>query len=137
MKTETLQIQKREELDRSNLSLLAELKELRRMKNAILVAHYYQRDEIKFVADFIGDSLELSKKCKEADADIIVFAGVYFMAETAKILNPLKKVLIPSLDAGCSLAASITAEDVRKLKTKYPKAAVVSYVNTSAEVKAE
>ncbi len=117
--------------------LIEKLKQLKQEKNAIIAAHYYQRDEVKFVADFVGDSLELSKKCKETDADVILFAGVRFMAETAKILNPMKTVLISSLEAGCSLADSITADQVRKLKARYPEAAVVSYVNTSAKIKAE
>jgi quinolinate synthase len=116
---------------------LARLRSLKVEKRAVIPAHYYQREEIKMVADFIGDSLELSKKCKEIDADVILFAGVKFMAETAKILNPTKQVLIPSLEAGCSLADSITAQDVRGLRNQYPKAAVVSYINTNADVKAE
>lgn len=120
-----------------NHNLLKEVELLKKKKNAVVLAHYYQTDEVKFVADFIGDSLELSKKAKEVQTDIIVFAGVIFMAETAKILNSTTKVLIPSLEAKCSLADSLTAQNVRKLRQKYPDAAVVAYVNTYADVKAE
>ncbi len=111
---------------------------LKRQKNAIILAHNYQRPEILFgVADFVSDSFALSVEAKKTNADIILFCGVQFMAETAKILNPSKKVLIPSLEAGCSLSESITARDVRALKSKHPNVPVVTYVNTSAEVKAE
>ncbi len=118
--------------------LVSEINKLKKEKNAVVLCHNYQRPEILFgVADFIGDSLELSKKAAETNSKIVVFAGVKFMAETAKILNPEKKVLIPDLEAGCSLSESIRAKDVRELKKKFPKAATVCYVNTSAEVKAE
>ncbi len=117
--------------------VLKEIKTLKKKKNAVILAHYYQPDEVKIIADFIGDSLELSKKAKESQTDIIVFAGVIFMAETAKILNPTTKVLIPSLEAKCSLADSVTAQHIRKLRQKYPDAAVIAYVNTYADVKAE
>lgn len=111
---------------------------LKREKNAIILAHNYQTPEIYHcVADFVGDSLGLARKGASVDADVIVMAGVHFMAETTKILNPEKIVLMPDLDAGCSLAASITAADVRALRLKHPGAPVVSYVNTTAEVKAE
>lgn len=107
-------------------------------RNAVVLAHNYQTPEIFHgVADITGDSLALAQKAAETDADVIVMAGVHFMAETAKILNPAKTVLIPDLEAGCSLAASISAPDVRLLRQRYPGAPVVTYVNTSAEVKAE
>jgi quinolinate synthase len=111
---------------------------LKRKRNAIILAHNYQTPEIfHCVADIVGDSLALAREAMKAEADIIVLAGVYFMAETAKLLNPEKTVLIPDLDAGCSLAASITAQDVRLLRERYPGVPIVSYVNTSAAVKAE
>lgn len=110
---------------------------LKKERNAIILGHNYQTPEIfHCVADVVGDSLALARKALETDADVIVMAGVHFMAETAKILNPEKTVLMPDMDAGCSLAASITAEDVLLMKEKYPGAPVVSYVNTTAEVKA-
>ena len=115
-----------------------EINKLKKEKNAFVLAHNYQRPEIIFgISDFHADSLALSKKATETDADIILFCGVHFMAETAKILNPEKKVLLPDLGAGCSLAESITAKDVRMLRKQHPDAMVVTYVNTSAEVKAE
>jgi quinolinate synthase len=111
---------------------------LKAERNAIVLAHNYMRPEIFHgVADLTGDSLALARMATETDADVIVMAGVHFMAETAKILNPAKTVLIPDLRAGCSLAASITAADVRLLRERYPGVPVVTYVNTSAEVKAE
>jgi quinolinate synthase len=111
---------------------------LKQKRNAIVLAHNYQTPEIFHgVADFTGDSLALAQSGAETRADVIVLCGVHFMAETAKILSPKKTVLIPDLEAGCSLAASITAADVRLLKTRYPGAPVVTYVNTSVEVKAE
>ena len=114
------------------------INELKVRRNAIILAHNYQTPEIYHgVADYTGDSLGLAQKASETDADIIVLCGVHFMAETAKIINPEKKVLIPDLRAGCSLAASITGEDVRLLKQRYPGVPVVTYVNTSADVKAE
>ncbi len=117
---------------------VALINELKAERNAILLAHNYQTPEIYHgVADYTGDSLGLAEKASETDADIIVLCGVHFMAETAKILNPEKMVLIPDVRAGCSLAASITGEDVRLLKAKYPGVPVVTYVNTSADVKAE
>jgi quinolinate synthase len=111
---------------------------LKRERNAVILAHNYQTPEIyNCVADFVGDSLQLAREATKVDADIIVQCGVHFMAETAKILNPDKTVLIPDLKAGCSLAASITGEDVRLLRAKFPGVPVVAYVNTSADVKAE
>ncbi len=111
---------------------------LKRERNAVILAHNYQTPEIfHCVADLVGDSLALARKAMAVDADIIVLAGVHFMAETAKLLNPGKTVLIPDLEAGCSLADSITAADVRRLRQRYPGVPIVTYVNTSAAVKAE
>jgi quinolinate synthase len=111
---------------------------LKEQRNAIILAHNYQTPEIYHcVADFVGDSLALAREAVEVDAEVIVLAGVHFMAETAKLLNPEKKVIIPDIKAGCSLAESITGADVRLLRQKYPGVPVVTYVNTSAEVKAE
>jgi quinolinate synthase len=116
---------------------VAAINELKKERNAIILAHNYQTPEIFHgVADLSGDSLALAKQAAEAEADVIVLCGVHFMAETAKLLNPEKKVLIPDLEAGCSLADSVTAEDVLLLKEKYPGVPVVTYVNTSAAVKA-
>lgn len=112
-----------------------EINRLRREKNAVILAHYYQDPAIQDVADFVGDSLELSKKAAETDADIIVFAGVHFMAETAKILNPSKKVVIPDLKAGCSLADGCPPDLFEKFKSEHPDHIVVTYINCSAEIK--
>ena len=118
--------------------LIVDIERLKRERNAVILAHNYQTPQIFHgVADITGDSLALAKRAAESDADVIVQCGVHFMAETAKILNPERTVLIPDLDAGCSLAESITADDVRTLKAKHPGVPVVTYVNTSAEVKAE
>ena len=114
-----------------------EVKALARERDAVILAHNYQVPEVQDVADFVGDSLGLSREAAATDSEAIVFCGVHFMAETAKILSPDKTVLIPDLDAGCSLAASITAEQLRDWKAEHPGAVVVSYVNTTAEVKAE
>jgi quinolinate synthase len=117
---------------------VAAIQRLKRERNAVILAHNYQTPEIfHCVADIRGDSLALATRAEETDAEVIVLAGVHFMAETVKLLNPDKIVLIPDLDAGCSLADSITASDVRKLRQEYPGVPVVTYVNTSAEVKAE
>jgi quinolinate synthase len=117
---------------------IAAIQRLKRQRNAVVIAHNYQTPEIFHgVADFVGDSLAMAQQGAQTDADVIVLAGVHFMAETAKILSPEKTVLIPDLQAGCSLAASITAADVRLLRQRYPGVPVVTYVNTSAEVKAE
>ncbi len=113
------------------------VRERLKARNAILLAHNYERDEIQEVADFVGDSLGLSQQAAAASADVIVFCGVHFMAETASILCQDKTVLLPDLRAGCSLAASVTVEELREWKANYPAAVVVSYVNTSAAVKAE
>ena len=114
-----------------------EVKALARERDAVILAHNYQVPEVQDVADFVGDSLGLSREAAATDSEAIVFCGVHFMAETAKILSPDKTVLIPDLDAGCSLAASITADQLREWKAEHPGAVVVSYVNTTAEVKAE
>ncbi|MCI0450140.1 MAG: quinolinate synthase NadA [Chlorobi bacterium] len=118
------------------LNLEEEILALKKKLNAVILAHYYQESEIQDLADFIGDSLELSKRAASTDADIIVFAGVHFMAETAKILNPSKKVLIPDLNAGCSLAEGCPAPVFKKFKELHPDHIVISYINCSAAVKA-
>ena len=118
-------------------TLQEEVRALAAERGAVILAHNYQVPEVQDVADFVGDSLGLSHEAAATDAEAIVFCGVHFMAETAAILAPEKTVLIPDLDAGCSLAASITAEQLREWKAEYPDAVVVSYVNTTAEVKAE
>ena len=118
--------------------LAVEILELKQQRNAVILGHNYMEPALfHSIPDFTGDSLDLSRKAATTDKDVIVFCGVRFMAETAKILNPTKTVLLPSEKAGCSLAASITAEDVRALKARFPGAPVVSYVNTYADVKAE
>lgn len=123
------------EIDPS-LDLFAEIEQLKKEKNAIILAHYYQEPDIQDVADYIGDSLGLAQQAEQTNADLIVFAGVHFMAETAKILNPSKKVLLPDLNAGCSLADSAPAELFRAFKAKHPDHLVVSYINCTAEIKA-
>ena len=117
------------------MDLVAEINRLKKEKNAVILAHYYQESEIQDVADYIGDSLGLSQQAAKTEADIIVFAGVHFMAETAKILAPHKKVLLPDLKAGCSLADSCPPALFRKFKEKYPGHIVVSYINCTAELK--
>ncbi len=117
--------------------LLGAIDDLRRERNAIILAHYYQEPDIQDVADVIGDSLQLARAAQKADADVILFCGVHFMAETAKILNPDRIVLIPDLAAGCSLASGCPAPALRRMKEKLPDHKVVSYINCSAEVKAE
>ena len=119
-----------------SLDLKAEIRRLAKEKDAVILAHYYTRGEIQEVADFIGDSLALARKAAETDAKIIVMAGVHFMAETCKILSPEKLVLCPDLNAGCSLADSCKAEDLHKYKEEHPGYTVISYVNTTADVKA-
>ncbi len=120
------------------LELIQEIRSLKKKKNVVVLGHNYMTPDVYYgVSDFIGDSLGLSKKATEVDADIILFNGVHFMAETASILNPDKKVLIADLNAGCSLAESITGEDVREIKKQYPGIPVVTYINCTAEVKAE
>ena len=118
------------------MNIVEQIRQLCQEKNAIIMAHYYQRPEIQDIADFVGDSLALAQQAAKTDADIIVMCGVHFMAETAKILCPDKKVLIPAPEAGCSLADSCKAEDLAAWKAEHPNHMVVSYVNTSAAVKA-
>src|SRR5262245_10228946 len=117
--------------------LTDEIRRLKRERNAVLLAHNYQRPEVQDIADFVGVALGLAQAAARTDADVIVFCGVHFMAEPAAILCPDKTVLLPDLDAGCSLADSISAEQLRAWKAEHPGAVVVSYVNTTAEVKAE
>lgn len=119
-----------------NLDIHKEIEKLRKEKNVVLLAHYYQTGDIQDIADHLGDSLGLSQKAAKNNADIILFAGVNFMAETAKILSPEKKVLIPDLNAGCSLANSCAAKEFREFIKKYPDHTVITYVNTTAEIKA-
>ena len=119
-----------------SIDLFAEIEKLKKEKNAIILAHYYQEPDIQDVADFIGDSLGLSQKAEQTEADIIVFAGVHFMAETAKILNPSKKVFLPDLNAGCSLSDSAPPELFKLFKEKYPDHLVITYINCSAGIKA-
>ena len=118
-------------------NLIEKIKKLKEEKNAIILAHSYQNIEVDEVADFVGDSLYLSQKAKETDANIIVFAGVYFMAQTAKIISPEKKVLLPDLNAGCLMADMINHEQMVNFKKNHPNAPVVCYINSTAEVKAE
>lgn len=117
--------------------MISEIKRMKREKNAVIVAHNYQVDEVQELADVVGDSFKLSQYCASTNADIVVFCGVHFMAESAKILSPGKTVLLPEIDAGCPMADMVTAEALTEEKKKYPDAAVVCYINTSAAVKAE
>lgn len=119
-----------------DIDLVAEIAKLKKEKNAVILAHYYQVDEIQDIADYLGDSLYLAKIAEQVDAEMIVFAGVHFMAETAKIINPTKKVVLPDLKAGCSLADSCPPDDFAAFKAQHPNAVVVSYINCSAEIKA-
>ena len=119
-----------------DLDLFKEIEILKKEKNAIILAHYYQEEDIQDIADYIGDSLGLAQEAEKTNADIIVFAGVHFMAETAKILNPNKKVIIPDLKAGCSLSDSAPAALFKKFKDKYPDHKVITYINCSSEIKA-
>ena len=118
-------------------SMKDEIQKLKKERNAVILAHNYCRGEVQDIADYTGDSLELARKATEVEADVIVFCGVYFMAETAKILNPAKTVLIPDADAGCPMADMITGAQLRELKAQHPNAKAVCYVNSTAEVKAE
>ena len=120
-----------------DLNVLKQISDLKKKKNAVILAHNYQIPEVQDIADFIGDSLGLAKKAVEVDAEMIIFCGVHFMAETASILCPNKKILLPDLEAGCSLADSISLQQLKDWKKKNPDAVVVSYVNTTAEIKAE
>lgn len=117
--------------------LIEKINKLKKEKNAVILAHCYQNVEIDEVADYVGDSLYLSQMASKTDADIIVFAGVYFMAQTAKILNPSRKVLLPRLESGCRMADMISLDQLREFKSKYPKMPTVCYINSTAEVKSE
>ena len=119
------------------MEIIKEIERLKKERNAIILAHNYQIPEVQDIADYVGDSLGLSIQASKTKADVIVFCGVHFMAETAKILSPEKKVLLPDPASGCPMADMITADELRKLKAEHPQAAVLCYVNTSAEVKAE
>ena len=121
----------------SSPDIIQEIQTLKREKNAILLAHYYQEEDIQDIADFIGDSLELARHAQKASADVILFAGVHFMAEGAKILNPTRKVLVPDLRAGCSLSDSCPPEAFRRFRALHPDHFVVSYINCSAAIKAQ
>ena len=123
------------DVDKS-INIVDEINRMRKEKNAVILAHFYQEGDIQDMADFVGDSLGLSQQAADTEADIILFAGVHFMAETAKILAPEKKVLIPDLKAGCSLADSCPPKDFAAFKERYPEHTVISYVNTTAEIKA-
>jgi quinolinate synthase len=125
-----------EEFIDPTLDLFEEIEKLKKKKNAVILAHYYQEPDIQDIADYIGDSLGLSQQAAKTDADVIVFAGVHFMAETAKILSPTKKVLLPDIKAGCSLADSCPPHLFKKFKEKYPDHLVITYVNCTAELKA-
>lgn len=119
-----------------NVDLVEEILKLKKQKNAVILAHYYQMGEIQDIADFIGDSLQLAQQAQKTNADIILFAGVHFMAETAKILNPTKKVIIPDMNAGCSLADSCPADKFEEFIKQHPNHIVISYINCTAETKA-
>ena len=119
------------------MNILERIRKLKKEKNAIILAHSYQNIEVDEVADFVGDSLYLSQKAKETSADIIVFAGVYFMAQTAKIISPDKKVLLPNMNAGCLMADMINLQQIKDFKSAYPNIPVVCYINSTAEVKSE
>ena len=120
----------------TNTEIIDRIRQLKKEKNAVILAHYYTRPEVQDIADYLGDSLGLSQEAGKTDARIIVFCGVHFMAETAAIISPDKKILIPALGAGCSLAESITGYELREWKKANPDGIIVSYVNTTAEVKA-
>ena len=131
-----LEISKEDQAELARIDVDAEIRRLKRERNAVLLAHYYQEGEIQEVADFIGDSLQLARKARDTEADVILFAGVHFMAETAKILNPTRKVLVPDMAAGCSLADGAPADRFARWQAKYPGSITISYINCTAEVKA-
>lgn len=120
-----------------DINLIQEINYLKKQKNAIILSHYYQYKTIQNISDYLGDSLQLARQAKETAANLIIFCGVYFMAEAAKILSPTKKVLVPDLFSGCSLADSCTGKDIKNLRKKYPNSLVISYINCNADVKAE
>lgn len=117
------------------MDYVSKIQELKKRKNAVILAHFYQTADIQDIADFVGDSLALAQKAQEINSDIIVFAGVHFMAETAKIINPKAKVLLPDMEAGCSLAASAPSDDFKSFKEQYPDHTVISYINCTADLK--
>ena len=121
----------------NNTELTENIKELKKQRNAVIVAHNYQNEDVQDIADVVGDSFALSRYCASSSYDVIVFCGVHFMAESAKLLSPEKTVLLPEIDAGCPMAEMVNAEALREEKKKYPGAAVVCYINSTAEVKAE
>jgi len=129
-------IDKKGRLDLSEVELCSEINRLKKEKNAVILAHFYQEPAIQDIADFVGDSLKLSQQAAETEAEVIVFAGVHFMAETAKIINPEKKVLLPDLKASCSLAESCEPNDFKKFVNAHPDHVVITYINCSAEIKA-
>ncbi len=131
---EALAIEKKRE---RNKELQEKILQLKKERNAIILAHYYQRPEIQEIADYLGDSFGLAQKAKTTDADVILFCGVHFMGESAKILNMDKTVLIPDERAGCPMADMVNVDGLRKLKAQHPNAKVVAYINTTAEIKAE
>jgi quinolinate synthase len=131
---EALAVEKKKE---RNLELKEKILRLKKERNAIILAHYYQRPEIQEIADFLGDSFGLAQKAKETDADVILFCGVHFMGESAKILNMEKTVIIPDERAGCPMADMVNVDGLKKLKAQHPNAKVVAYINTTAEIKAE
>jgi quinolinate synthase len=135
--TETGQIESIEELLLDDEAIAEQVLKIKRDRNAVILVHNYQRPEVQEIGDFVGDSLGLARQAAKTDADIVVFCGVHFMAETAYIINPSKLVLLPEMLAGCPLADMVTAQDVRRSREEHPGATVVSYVNTSADVKAE
>src|SRR6478752_3260548 len=122
-------------LDLRSLDIDEEIRRLKKERNAVLLAHYYQEGEVQDLADFIGDSLQLAQEAKRTNADVILFAGVHFMAEVAKILNPERKVLVPDIAAGCSLADGCPGDRFRAWKARHPGAVTISYINCSAAVK--
>src|SRR5690554_5154311 len=125
-----------DELIDPSIDIVEEIKRFKKEKNAVILTHYYQESEIQDIADYIGDSLGLSQEAAKTSADVIVFAGVHFMAETAKILSPTKKVLLPDLKAGCSLADTCPPDEFRVFKQQHPGHTVIMYVNSTAEIKA-
>lgn len=135
----TLEVPSKEEfnLDEKTMEIIQEIDRMKKERNAVIVAHNYQVDDVQDLADIVGDSLKLSQYCASTDADVVVFCGVHFMAESAKLLSPEKTVLLPEIHAGCPMADMVTGQALREEKKKYPDAAVVCYINSSAEVKAE